>query len=142
MYTFSLTGTHDTTSQANTPRVYQIRLESGGVLRTELALLAFVVCITVRMGDINRRRVRSTAWVTSGDGGRPVLRGVSPQREDDSFAEDHTPESRQYVDACFCNSVQDPDADMTRRAGLRQGCPAKHADYMAPVFAIRGRCCG
>ena len=133
--------THNTTFHANTPRGALTRLELGGVSRAELALLAFVVYIAeVRIGGLNKRRVRSITEVTLGGGGEPVLRDVFTYRwQDDSFGEDGALESKQYAEACFRNNVRDPDADMARREGLLQECLAKDADGIASVFAILGR---
>ena len=133
--------THNTTFHANTPRGALTRLELGGVSRAELALLAFVVYIAeVRIGGVNRRRVRSITEVTPGDGGEPILRDIFTYKwEEDSFGEDHALESKQYAEACFRNNVRDPGADMARREGLLQECLTKDADDIASVFAILGR---
>ena len=133
--------THNTTFHANTPRGALTRLELGGVSRAEMALLAFVVYVTeVRIGGMNKRRVRSITEVTPGDGGEPVLRELFTYGwEDDSFAEDdHTLESQQYAEACFRNNVRDPAGDMARREELLRRCLNEDADDIASVFAILG----
>ena len=133
--------THNTTFHANTPQGALTRLELGGVSRAELALLAFIVYITeVRIGGVNKRRVRSVTEVTPGEGGGPVLRDIYAYRwEDDSFAEDDSAlEAKQYVESCFRNNVRDPVRDMARREALLQECLNRDADDIASVFATLG----
>lgn len=134
--------THNTTFHANTPRGAMTRMELGGVGPAELALLGFIVYITeVRIGGVNKRRVRNITEVTPGSDGKPKLKELfTYDLKNDAFKE--APgllKTQQYTEACFRNNVHDPTADMAKREALLEECIAKEANDIESVFAILGR---
>ena len=134
--------THNTTFHANTPRGALTRMELGGVSHAELALLGFIVYITeVRIGGINKRRVRNITEVTPGPDGKPKLKELfTYDLKNDSFKEaKDLLKTQQYTEACFRNNVQDAAADMAAREKLLQTCVSKDANDIESVFAILGR---
>lgn len=134
--------THNTTFHANTPRGALTRMELGGVGPAELALLGFIVYITeVRIGGVNKRRVRNITEVTPGKDGTPKLKELFTYNlKDDTFKEAAgLLKTQQYTESCFRNNVQDPAADMAKREALLQECVAKDANDIESVFAILGR---